>query len=118
MTDEGRRGPLDRLVGAVPVDALIRQVDVQALLERVDVNVLLDKVDVERLLSRIDLNEVLARVDLGEAIADASRGVAARTLDAIRVSAGHLDLALEQLTDRVLRRRREDTGPSGDSGSS
>lgn len=113
MNDERHRGPLDRLVGALPLDALIQQIDVQALVERIDLNALLDQIDVERLLGRVDLNELIAQVDFEQIIAKSTRGVAARTLDAIRLTAGRLDLAVEAVVDRLVRRARTDIGPAG-----
>jgi uncharacterized RDD family membrane protein YckC len=108
MSDRAHDGPIDRLMGAVPVNAIIRQVDVQAIIERVDLNAVLDRVDMDRLLARIDVNELLTRLDLGEIIAESTKGVAARALDSLRVATAHLDLALERMVDRVLRRTDRD----------
>ena len=115
MTERGRGGPVDRLLGAVPFDALIRQIDIQAILERVDLNALLDEVDVNRLLDRIDVDELVARLDLGEVIAESTRGVAGRVLDAIRAAAAGLDLRLERGVNRILHRaaNEEDASPDG-----
>jgi hypothetical protein len=111
VNDERPRGPLDRLVGAFPLDAVIRQIDIQALLERIDLNALLDQVDVERLLARVDLNELIAQIDFEQVLAKSTKGVAARTVDAIRVTAGRLDLTVEAGVDRLLRRNRTEFGP-------
>ena len=95
-------------MGALPLDALIQQIDVQALVERIDLNALLDQIDVERILARVDLNELIAQIDVEQIVARSTKGVAARTLDAIRVTAGRLDLAVEAVTDRLLRRDRSE----------
>ena len=108
MSDRAHDGPIDRLMGAVPVNALIRQIDVQAVIERVDLNALLDQVDIDRLLARIDVDELLGRLDLGAIIADSTKGVAARALDSLRVGMARLDLAVERVVNRILRRSERD----------
>ena len=112
MSDPPHRGPVDRLLGAVPVDALVRQIDVQAVLERIDLNALLDQVDVDRLLQRVDVAEILARIDIGEIVAESTKSIAGRALDALRLSAARLDLAVDRGTDRLLRRTVPDDGTS------
>ena len=104
MSDARHRGAVDRLLGAVPLDALVRQIDVQAILERIDLNALLDQVDVDRLLSRIDVEDLLTRIDFGEILAQSTKGIGGRALDALRLSAARLDIAIDHWVDRALRR--------------
>jgi len=114
MSDRGHNGPVDRLLGAVPFDAVLRQIDVQAILDRIDLNALLDEVDVDRLVGRIDVAQLLEQVDIGGLIVESTKGVAGRSLDAIRLAAARLDVALEHLVNRALRRAPvpEETEPS------
>jgi hypothetical protein len=116
MSDDRHRGAVDRLLGAVPVNALVQQIDVQAMLERIDLNALLDQVDVNRLLSRVDVEDLLTRIDFGEVLAQSTKGIAGRALDALRLSAAHLDIAIDHWTDRVLRRNHADAGSSSPAG--
>lgn len=108
MTDKSHNGPVDRLLGVVPFDAVIRQIDLQAILERIDLNALLDEVDVDRLVGRIDVGALLEQVDVGGLIVESTKGVAGRSLDAIRLAAARADVALERLVNRALRRSTED----------
>ncbi len=112
MSDKGHNGPVDRLLGAVPFDAVLRQIDVQAILDRIDLNALLDEVDVNRLVDRIDVAQLLEQVDVGGLIVESTKGIAGRSLDAIRLAAARLDVALEHLVNRALRRAPEETEPS------
>ena len=104
MSDKGHNGPVERLLGVVPFDAVLRQIDVQAILERIDVNALLDEVDVDRLIGRIDVAQLVSQVDVGGLIVESTKGVAARSLDAIRLAAARLDLGLARLVNRALHR--------------
>ena len=104
MSDKGHNGPVERLLGVVPFDAVLRQIDVQAILERIDLNAVLDEVDVDRLIGRIDISQLVSQVDVGALIVESTKGVAARSLDAIRLAAARLDLGLARLVNRALRR--------------
>jgi len=93
---------------------VLRQIDVQAILDRIDLNALLDEVDVDRLVGRIDVAQLLEQVDIGGLIVESTKGVAGRSLDAVRLAAARLDVALERLVNRALRRAPvpEETEPS------
>jgi len=117
-------GPIDRVFGAivpravdaVDVDRLVSEVDVDALLDRVDVNRLLERVDVDALLARVDVNALVQRVDVDELVrrthidsivSQASRGMVARSIDAVRRQLVGLDAVLVAVVARLLHRPRE-----------
>lgn len=134
-----RRVDVDALLARVDVDALLGRVDVDALLDRVDVNALLDRVDVDRLLQRADVDALLARADIDavvdridverivdrvdveelvrragvpELIADSTGQVAGSALDLLRRQLVGIDVGLNRIVQRLLRRDL-DTVPAG-----
>ena len=107
---------LDALIGRLDVGALIDRVDLDALVGKIDVAALIDRVDLNALVGKIDLDQVLAGVDIDalmkrahidEIVSNASRGVTARLMDAVRRQLVGLDLLLIGVVIRVFRRDRE-----------
>lgn len=108
------RVDVNALLAQVDVNALLNRVDVDALLDRVDVNALLDRVDVNALVDRADIDALVQGTDLGAVLARSSGGVASDMLDAARSQAVRLDLFVDRLVSRVL--RREQAGPAAPPG--
>jgi uncharacterized RDD family membrane protein YckC len=116
---------LDALVARLDVDALVGRIDIGAVIARVDLNALVQKIDINALIQGVDLDAVLAKVDLDsligsmdlpalmrqakidEIVSQASRGVTARLLDAVRRQLAAVDLVLIALVNRVFRRHLE-----------
>ncbi len=110
------RVDLDEVLGKVDMDALLARVDIEALLDRIDANSLVQRIDLNALMQRVDLDAMLDRVDIEDLMAranidsivrDASKGVFARSIDAIRRQVVGLDAILIGLVTRVFRRQRE-----------
>jgi uncharacterized RDD family membrane protein YckC len=123
-TDHRRRSPVDRVLGsivnpvvdAVEPDGLLERIDINALLERIDVNGLLDRIDVDALLDRIDVDKLLDRIDVDELVrragieelvARSSRGILTQLVDLVRRQLVGLDVVLQRIVSRVLRRTPE-----------
>jgi uncharacterized RDD family membrane protein YckC len=116
---------LNALLDGVDLEVLLTKIDLNTLLANVDLNALLDGVDLEVLLSKIDLNTLVGRLDLDalmaqvdidalmkrahidEIVSNASRGVFARLIDAVRRQLVGLDVVLTAAVSRVFRRPRE-----------
>jgi uncharacterized RDD family membrane protein YckC len=101
------------LLDRVDVDALIARVDPQAVVDRVDVDALLARVDPQAIVDRIDMDALVARVDVGaivqrsgipDVVADSTRSMAASMIDLGRRQLVGLDVILERLVFRMLRR--------------
>jgi uncharacterized RDD family membrane protein YckC len=112
----------DLLLDRVDPDRLLDRVDVERFLSRVDPQLLLDRVDPDRLLARVDLDALLAGVDLEalvrrsgvpDIVAESTNQIAGRTLDVGRRQLVGLDVIIDKVTDRLLRRdfSTEPAGP-------
>lgn len=108
------RVDVNRLLDEVDVDRLLESVDVDRLLDRVDMNRLLDRVDVDRLAERLDLEALVARAGIPELVAESTGHVAGSVLDVMRRQLVGLDLVLDRVVNRALRRdpAAQPTGPS------
>lgn len=113
---------VDHLLDRVDVDAVLARVDVNRLLDRVDINALLARVDVNALLDRVDVNRIMARVDaeailesvdleaavrragVPEIVAESTGRVAGSALDLARRQVVGLDVIVDRVINRVLRR--------------
>jgi uncharacterized RDD family membrane protein YckC len=100
---------VNALLQRVDVNALLRRVDVDALLERVDVNALLRRVDVDALVRQVDVDELVRRAHIDSIVSEASRGMFARSTDAVRRQLVGLDALLIGVVARLLHRPREDS---------
>ena len=96
------------VVERIDVNALLAKVDVDALVSRIDVNRILDQVDVEELVGRVDMaalaREALEGIDIGDLIQESTAGLAADTMEAVRVQAMNADDLLARIVDRLLGR--------------
>jgi uncharacterized RDD family membrane protein YckC len=108
------RVDVDQLLQKINVNALVERIDVDQLLQKVDVNALVERVDLNAVVAKVDVNEVLGRVDtdalverteIGALIARSTSGIFSTVLDAVRSQVVTLDLMVQGLIDRVLRRR-------------
>lgn len=116
------RVDIDKLLDRVDVDKVLDRVDVNTLLDRVDVNALLDRVDLNRVLDRVDVNRIMARVDVDamletvdleaairragvpEIVAESTGRVAGSALDLARRQIVGLDVIVDRVVNRLLRR--------------
>jgi uncharacterized RDD family membrane protein YckC len=105
---------LDALLARMDVNALVERVDVNSLVDRVDVDALLNRVDADALVARVDLDRQLARVDIQslvqrsgipDIISESTRSIAASVLDLARRQLVGLDVVVNRVVSRVLRRR-------------
>jgi uncharacterized RDD family membrane protein YckC len=113
---------LNALLAGVDLNALLADVDLEVLLTKVDLNTLLTKIDLNALLADVDLDALLARIDvdalmkrahIDDIVSNASRGVFARLIDAVRRQLVGLDLLLVAVVTRLLRRPREQVSLAG-----
>lgn len=113
---------VDALVQRIDVEALLARVDLNALIDRVDLDALLDRVDVDRLIDRIDVDRIVSRVDVNgivsgvdleglvrrsgipDLVAESTGAVAGSALDVARRQLVGLDVIIERVVDRLLRR--------------
>jgi hypothetical protein len=104
---------IDRLLDRVDINRLLDRVDVDDLLERIDVDRLMDRIDVNRLVGRVDLDAVLQTVDLEAAVrrsgvpdivAESTGRFAGSALDLARRQIVGLDVVVDQIVNRLLRR--------------
>ena len=99
---------LDEVLNHVDIDALIQRVDVDALIRRVDVDALIQRVDVDALIQRLDLDALVKQAHIDTIVRDASRGVFARLIDALRRQLVGLDALLIGFVTRIFRRPRQE----------
>ncbi len=95
---------VNALLDRVDIDALLDRVDVDRLLARADVDATLDRVDVERLLKRVDIEDLVRRAGIPELIADSTGQVAGSALDLVRRQLVGVDVGLQRIVQRLLRR--------------
>jgi uncharacterized RDD family membrane protein YckC len=102
------------VIERVDVDAVLARVDPQAVIDRVDVGALVARVDPQAIVDRVDMDAVLARVDIQalvqrsgipDVVADSTRSMAASMIDLARRQLVGLDVIVERLIFRMLRRR-------------
>ena len=116
MTPTTSPGPIDRVfeailpraVDAIDVERVIEQVDIDALIGRVDVDALIQRVDVDALIQRLDIDALVKRAHIDTIVSNASRGVSARLIDAVRRQVVGLDALLIGGVTRLFRRPREE----------
>lgn len=110
------------LMERVDVNALLARVDPQGVIDRVDLNALLTRVDPQPIIDRVDLDAVLVRVDIQtlvqrsgipDVVADSTRSMAASMIDLARRQLVGLDVIVDRLLFRLLRKRTagQATGP-------
>jgi uncharacterized RDD family membrane protein YckC len=101
------------LLDRVDVDALLARVDPQHVIDRVDIDALLSRIDPQTIVDRVDMDAVVARVDvqaivqrsgIPDVVADSTRSMAASMIDLGRRQLVGLDVIVERLIFRILRR--------------
>jgi uncharacterized RDD family membrane protein YckC len=101
------------LMDRVDVDAVLARVDPQPIIDRVDIDALLARVDPQAIVDRVDMDAVLGRVDIQalvqrsgipDVVADSTRSMAASMIDLGRRQLVGLDVIVERLIFRMLRR--------------
>lgn len=109
---------LDALLTSLDLNAVLDSIDLQRVVARLDLNALLADLDLNALLAPLDLDAVLARVDVQAVIDDvdvssivrgASTTVTTEMISDVRSGSERADDAVENLVDRVLRRKRRDS---------
>jgi len=98
---------VERVIEQVDIDALIQRVDIDALIQRVDIDALILRVDVDALIQRLDIDALVKRAHIDTIVSNASRGVFARLIDAVRRQLVGLDALLIGGVARLFRRPRE-----------
>jgi uncharacterized RDD family membrane protein YckC len=106
------RVDVDGLLARMDPNALMSRVDIEALLDRVDVNALVAKVDVEALLADVDLEALVRRSGVPELVAESTNQLAGSALDLVRRQLVALDVVIDRVIDRLLR-RKHDAQPVG-----
>jgi len=101
-----QRVDVDALIQRVDVDALVQRVDVGALVGRVDLDTLIQQVEIDDLISRVDVDALVKRAHIDTIVSNASRGVFARLIDAVRRQLVGLDILLIGVVSRMFRRPR------------
>ena len=97
---------INTLLDRIDVEALLARIDADALVGRIDVNALMERVDLDAMLDRVDIEKLMARANIDAIVRDASRGVFARGIDAVRRQVVGLDAILVGAINRLLRRPR------------
>lgn len=95
---------IDALLDRVTVDALLDRADVNRLLDRVDVDALMARVDVELLLERVDVDALVRRAGIPELVAQSTGQVAGSALDLARRQLVGIDVGVNRILLRLLRR--------------
>ena len=132
---------LDGLVATVDLDAVAEKLDVEAVIGRVDLDEVAQQIDIEKILDRLDLTstvttrvdlkriidevlatmdlpalveEVMDEIDLPEIIRGSTGGMAADTVQSVRLQTVSADEAVSRAVDRLLlRRKHARTRPDG-----
>lgn len=111
------RVDVNRLLETVDIDVIIRRVDVNAVAERLDIDALLARVDVNALLADVDLDALLRNVDLEalvrrsgipDIVAESTYSMAGSALDLARRQLVGLDVVIDRIVDRLMRRSEDE----------
>lgn len=95
---------LNALLSRVDLDAVLARVDMDALLARVDINTLLADVDVDALLRNVDLEALVRRSGIPDIVAESTYSMAGSALDVARRQLVGLDVVIDRIVDRLMRR--------------
>jgi len=100
------RVDLNQVLTKVDLNALMGEIDLNSLLTKVDLNTLMDSVDLDKLLDKVDIEALMKRAKIDQIVSNASRGVFAQLMDAVRRQLAGLDALLIGVVTRVFRRPR------------
>ncbi|MER6970754.1 RDD family protein [Nocardioides sp. NPDC000445] len=106
---------LNALLSRVDLDAVLARVDMDALLARVDLNKLLADVDLDALLGNVDVEALVRRSGIPDIVAESTYSMAGSALDVARRQLVGLDVVIDRIVDRLMRRsedERRDGPPS------
>ena len=98
---------LNALLSRVDLDAVLARVDMDALLARVDLNTLLADVDLDALLRNVDLEALVRRSGIPDIVAESTYSMAGSALDLARRQLVGLDVVVDRIVDRLMRRSEE-----------
>jgi len=98
---------LNALLSRVDLDAVLARVDIDALLARVDLNTLLADVDLDALLRNVDLEALVRRSGIPDIVAESTYSMAGSALDLARRQLVGLDVVVDRIVDRLMRRSEE-----------
>lgn len=108
-SEKGRvTSPIDRLLGAI-VNPVVGAVDVGEVIGQVDMDQVVSEIDVNSVVDRVDIEKLMAQANIDSIVRDASRGVFARGIDAVRRQVVGLDAILVGAINRLFRRPRMDS---------
>lgn len=111
------RRAVARAVAETDLDAVLDEIDVDAIVRRLDVDAVVQRVDLDAVVTRLRVPELVERVlddiDLGRIVRESSAGMAAETVEAVRVRSAGADRAVNGFVDRVVLRRPPRDGAAG-----
>ncbi|MEI7059146.1 hypothetical protein WBG06_25215 [Nocardioides sp. CCNWLW239] len=99
---------LNALLSRVDLDAVLARVDMDALLARVDLNTLLADVDLDALLRNVDLEALVRRSGIPDIVAESTYSMAGSALDLARRQLVGLDVIVDRIVDRLMRRSADE----------
>ncbi|SDJ86997.1 Uncharacterized membrane protein YckC, RDD family [Nocardioides sp. YR527] len=99
---------LNALLSRVDLDAVLARVDIDALLARVDLNTLLADVDMDALLKDVDVEALVRRSGIPDIVAESTYSMAGSALDLARRQLVGLDVVVDRVVDRLMRRSEDE----------
>lgn len=102
------RVDLDAVLARVDMNRLLETVDIDALLARVDLNTLLADVDLDALLRDVDLEALVRRSGIPDIVAESTYSMAGSALDLARRQLVGLDVVVDRIVDRLMRRSEDE----------
>ena len=99
---------LNALLSRVDLDAVLARVDMDALLARVDLNALLADADLDALLRNVDLEALVRRSGIPDIVAESTYSMAGSALDLARRQLVGLDVVVDRIVDRLMRRSEDE----------
>ena len=103
--------PINHILESIDINGIVARVNLNQIMARVDVNGIVSSVDIEAIITRVDLgsiaNQVIDEIDLPEIIWESSGGMASESVVGVRMQGRAADERINQIVNRVLRRRRD-----------
>jgi len=99
---------INALLSRVDLDAVLARVDMDALLARIDLNTLLADVDLDALLRNVDLEALVRRSGIPDIVAESTYSMAGSALDLARRQLVGLDVVVDRIVDRLMRRSEDE----------
>jgi uncharacterized RDD family membrane protein YckC len=98
------RVDVDSVLARVDPQVIVDRVDIDALLARVDPQAIVDRVDMDAVVARVDIQAVVQRSGIPDIVADSTRSMAASMIDLGRRQVVGMDVIVERVIFRILRR--------------